>query len=196
MDVAGIVAAIGVPVTLAAITGWISGGQASRRALAAAAADRRRRAASALRDGLQELHDVLWDAYIGGRVDASHLAGLMAEFERVVRRHEDLLPDGGRHLRRSAREAMSCALGAPAVAALHVDARQEPVDALNGYWADVSLTWLEHAVRQLHEWEDKPHSRRIGLVPYSQWRRDEDDEARTSGQAALPALAAERQPKG
>lgn len=179
--------AIAVPVFLAAITGWISGGQASRRAFAAAAAERRRLAASALREALQELHDLLWDAYTGGPVDAGGVADAMTEFERLARRHEDLLPDGAQHLRRSAREAMSCALGAPAAAALHVAARHEPVDAADGYWADVSLTWLEHAARRLHEWEDRPQSRRLGLLPYYQWRRDEDDAARACVRAAPPA---------
>ena len=80
---------------------------------------------------------------------------------------------------------MSCALGAPAAAALYVDARRKPVDQLQGYWADVSLTWLEHAVRKLHRWEDTPRSRQLELVPYFRWRRDEDDAARASMQAAM-----------
>jgi len=188
------VAAIAVPVFLAAITGWISGGQASRRAFATAAAERRRLAASALREAVQELHDLLWDAYIGGQVDAASVADAMTEFERLARRHEDLLPNGAQHLRRSAREAMSCALGAPAAAALHVGARHEPVDAAGGYWADVSLTWLEHASRRLHEWEDKPRSRSLGLVPYYRWRRDEDDTTRAHTPAAPPAQTVELPP--
>jgi hypothetical protein len=177
---------IGLPVLIAAITGWISGWLASRRALAAAAADRRRRAAAALREAVQDLHDLLWNAYIGARVNGLDVADLMEQFDKSVRRHEDLLPADGRHLRRSAREAMSCAVGAPAASPLHVDAQSKPVDVLNGYWADVSLTWLEHAVRQFHRWEDRPQSRQLDLVPYYQWRRDEDDAARAQMQAVEP----------
>lgn len=192
MNLEALAAAIGLPIFLAAITGWISGGLASRRALAAAASDRRRRATSAMREAIQELHDLLWNAYIGEPADARDVADLMARFEGLVRRHEPLLPDGAGHLRQSAREAMACALGAPAAAALHIHARETPVEELDGYWADVSLTWLEHAVRQLHEWEDKPHSRRLALTPYFRWRRDEDDEARGRAQTAQPPNARPR----
>lgn len=201
MDAPGLVAATGVPVLLAAITaaitaavtGWISGGQASRRTLKAATLVRRQHAAAALREAAQDLQDLLWDAYTGVPVDAPGIADAMMEFERLARRHEDLLPEGARHLRRSTREAMCCVLGAPAVAALDAHARHEPVDALSSYWTDVSLTWLEHAARRLHDWEDKPRSRRVELVPYHQW--DEDDAARADGRAASRAANAYHQPE-
>lgn len=185
MDASGLLATSGVSVLVAAvtasITGWISGGQASRQALTAATLERRQHAAAALREAAQELHDLLWDAYTGVPVDASGIADAMRDFERLARRHEDLLPDDARHLRRSTREAMCCALGTPAVAALDARARYGSVTAAPSYWADVSLTWLEHVARRLHAWEDKPRSRRIDLVPYYQWRRDEDDAVRADG---------------
>lgn len=186
MDLGPVAMSVGLPIFLAAVTGWISGRLASRQALAAAVTDRRRQAASAVREAVQELHDLLWNAYIGERVETRELAELMTSFEGLVRRHEPLLPAGFGHLRRSAREAMANALGVPAAAALFSEVRQAPLDALDGYWSDVSLTWLEHAGRQLHVWEDKPQARRLALTPYYLWRRDEDDAARGGEHRELP----------
>ena len=101
VDFEAMAAAVGLPISLAAITGWISGALASRRALAAAATDRRRRAASAVREAIQELHDLLWNAYIGEHVEARAVADLMAKFEGLVRRHE---PPPARRQRPSAPE--------------------------------------------------------------------------------------------
>lgn len=61
------------------------------------------------------------------------------------------------------------------------------------YSPDVSLTWLEHVARRLHEREDKPRSGSLGLVPYYPWGRDEDDVG-ARWQAVPPERMPERQP--
>jgi hypothetical protein len=180
VDVSAWAEAAVVPLAVGALSGWIGGQQAARRAVQAAAAQRRGAAAEALRDAVQRLHDLLWDRYTGRPVDGAAIADAMTEFERLTRRHEDLLPADARHLRRSTREVMACVFGGPAGAALHSGARELPTDAFDGYWADVSLTWFEHVVRRLHDWEDDPRTRRLDLVQYYVWRRDEDDAHRAA----------------
>lgn len=144
---------------------------------------------------MQGLHDVMWGRYIGESVEETVIAEAMIAFERLARRNEYLLPAGSGHLRRSAREAMTCVFGAPAVAALHCAACRQSADAFDGYWADISLTWFEHAVQQLHEWEDDPRRRRLPLAPYCSWRREDDDEHRACGTARAVGLGS-RQSRG
>lgn len=139
MDALALTEAVAVPAATGAVSWWIGGRDALRRASRAAATERRGQAAAALRGSVQGLHDVLWYRYIGEPVDETAIADAMTAFERVARRHEYLLPAGCRHLRRSAREAMTCVFGAPAVAALRCDARRRSEGAFDGYWADVSL---------------------------------------------------------
>lgn len=184
MDALALTEALAVPAATGAVSWWIGGRGALRKASRAAATQRRGQAAASLRGAVQGLHDVLWDRCIGEPVDESAIAEAMTAFERLARRHEYLLPAGSVHLRLSVREAMTCVFGAPAVAALHCDARRRSADAFDGYWADVSLTWLEHAVGRLHDWEDDPRVKRLPLQPYYSWRRDEDDEYRARGAAA------------
>lgn len=180
MDATGWLVITAVPAGVAAVTGSFAGWQAGRRAAQAAARDRRRATAGALRAALNDLHDLVWNRLTGVGVTTEDVAAAMVSFEGLARRHEDLLPDDTGHLRRSTRQAMAHVFGGPAGAALHVDARTQPVDELEPYWADITSTWLQHAARRLHEWEDDPAMKRLGVVPYERWRRDEDDNHRGS----------------
>lgn len=189
MDVTGWLVITVVPAGVAALTGSFAGWQAGRRSVRAAARDRRKATAGALRNGLHDLHDLVWNRLIGVEVTSDEVATAMVSFEGLCRRHEDLLPDDAGHLRRSTRQAMAHVFGGPASAALHDEAKAQPIDELESYWADITSTWLEHAARRLHAWEDSPALKRLGIAYYEHWRRDEDGEYRMS-------LPAGRQPPG
>jgi hypothetical protein len=117
----------------------------------------------------------MWDAIIGEPIRSHRVAQVMRSFETLTTRYEDLLPAGAGHIRLSTRQALGCVFGAPAVAALHAQAGSAPVDVFDRYWADVSLTWLEHLAERLHEWEDQPGMRRLKVEPYESWRREGDE---------------------
>jgi len=157
----------------ALLAGW-AGRRAAIQARQVAREDRRRRAAESLRDTVWALRDLVWAAMIGSPVDSLRVATAAEHAEMTIKRFEDILPDGARHLRRSCREAMSNVFGGPGAAGLSADAAQMPTDTLETYWADVALTWLEHAAYKLHQWEDEPSARRLVVEPFYSWRRDED----------------------
>ena len=171
MDVATIVATTGGSALVTILGGWWT----TSRSRAGAREERRRRAAEQIRDAVWSLHDLVWDVLIGEVVRGHRVATAMRAFESLATRYEDLLPDGAGHLRMSTRQAVSHVFGAPAAAALHAQAARSPVGTVDGYWVDVSLTWLEHVAERLHEWEDRPTLRRLTITPYDSWRRDEDE---------------------
>jgi hypothetical protein len=167
----------------ALIAGW-TGGRAITHARRVAREDRRRRAAESLRDTIWELRDLVWGAMIGSPVDNLRVATASAHAETTIKRFEDILPDGARHLRRSCREAVCNVFGGPGAAGLSAHAAHMPTDQLEPYWADVALTWLEHAANKLHQWEDEPSAGRLVVHPFHLWRRDEDAAWRADSRAA------------
>ncbi len=176
-----------ITATISATPGALIAAWAGRHAVTQsrrlAREERRRRAAEALRDDVWQLRDLVWDAMIGVPVDGARVARVAARVETTIARFEDLLPDGARHLRRSCREALGNVFGGPGAAGLSAEAAQMPPDPVDRYWVDVALTWLEHAVTKLHEWEDEPSSRRVALEPFYSWRKDEDHEWRAEARA-------------
>lgn len=80
--------------------------------------------------------------------------------------------------------------GGPALAAVDARAEQLPLEPLDRYWADIAVSWFDHAVATLHGWEDHPDRKGIGLVPFYNWRCDEDSTvSRPSVARMLPASA-------
>jgi hypothetical protein len=174
MDIEGTALATASSVIVGVLLGCFTGWQATRRTRRSAYASRRGDAAEALRDEVWSLRDMVWDASIGTPVDGRRVARTIRAFETRVTRYEDLLPRGSSHLRRSAREAISCAFGSPGGAALWAEAAELPADEANGHWVDVAVTWLEYVARRLHDWQDNPGVRELTIEPFYSWRRDED----------------------
>lgn len=185
VNVSTLLASAAISAVPAVAVAWWSGHQAGRRAARTAREDRCRDAADKIRNAIWTLHDLVWDVIIEADVDARRVARAMSTFEAHATRYEDLLPQGAGHFKRSAREAMTSIFGAPAVAGLHARAATQPVNDPDRYWADVSVSWLEHAAQRLHEWQDEPGRRRLKIEPFYSWRRAEDEvwraAARTEG---------------
>jgi hypothetical protein len=110
---------------------------------------------------------------------SSQISAVMQKFERQCLRWEPMLPTGARHVRVSARQAMAHLFGAPASGAIDPTAAEKPTHPFDRYWWDIGTTYLDHARNCLGAWlVDDHRSRQVRLVPYCQWRRDEDDAAR------------------
>jgi hypothetical protein len=50
-----------------------------------------------------------------------------------------------------------------------------PLTALDRYWWDVGRSYLEHASACVQRWLVADGHRDLAVLPYYQWRRDEDD---------------------
>lgn len=98
-----------------------------------------------------------------------------------------MLPTGARHVRVSVRQAMAHCFGPSACGAMDPTAAEKPVYPFDKYWWDIGTTYLDHARNSLGSWlVDDRRSLQVRLVPYYQWRRDEDDAARI-GHSPSPA---------
>ena len=133
----------------------------------------RRAAVQGLSNDLLLLQTIIEHADVQ-RSQEADISAAMQRFERESQRWEDQLPEGAEHLRRSVREAMVVCFGAPAIAGIDPRAAGLPADEFDWHWWDISSSWLEHAQRQLQRWLIDNRRHPLKVIPYYQWRRDED----------------------
>ncbi len=133
-----------------------------------------RRAVDQLAHALWTLHAVIEHADVRQPPNAV-VSDAMTVFERDWQRWQHQLPGGVRHRRRSAREAMACFFGPSAVVGLDPRAATTPLTALDRYWWDVGRSYLEHAHACVQRWLVADGHRDLNVLPYYQWRRDEDE---------------------
>jgi hypothetical protein len=108
------------------------------------------------------------------RPQEADISAAMQRFHWEWQRWEHQLPEGAEHLRRSAGEAMAVCFGMPAIAGRDPRAAGLPADEFDWHWWDISSSWLDHAQGRLQRWLIDNRRRPLKVIPYGQWRRDED----------------------
>jgi hypothetical protein len=134
----------------------------------------RREVADTLLSRVQSLRTLSWHAACGHNLDPRDVAESANSFELAALNAEGALPQGAVHLRCSAREALANLFGPVGASGLLPQAAFRPLDVIDPYWADISLSWFAHTEDQLRKWRDSPAQRRLQIAPYHSWRRDED----------------------
>lgn len=132
-----------------------------------------RHAADELSVAVADVRELMWARRVV-EPDPAEVARVMAEADRVCRRHEGRLPPRWGHLRLSVRSAAANYLGATAASAVDPRLGSLPLDPHEDHWWDVGTDYLDYVVRMLQRWRDEPEIG-VALSPYDVWRRDEDD---------------------
>lgn len=135
--------------------------------------DAQRAAIEHVVNALDEVRGLIENADVA-MPNAIEISTVMKGFERKSQRWEPMLPSGARHIRVSVRQAMAHCFGGPALAAFDPDASAKPIHRFDRYWWDVGHTYIEHASSVIGFWLVDNRRRPLKLIPYSEWRRDED----------------------
>lgn len=117
------------------------------------------------------------------RPEPSDVAAAIDEFEAQCLQHGVALPKGLRGVRREVRAALGNYFGGVCLAA--VDARMSdfPLAEPDPYWLDISLSYVEYVMAQLQLSVVVP--RQSEMLPFHQWRRDEDHDHRREASRRL-----------
>jgi|GEM_PF-3102863 len=114
--------------------------------------------------------------------DPDIIAKLAYDLDRTCRAHQRSLPKGMGGIRREVRAAAAHYLGGPSGYALDPRLKGLPLSHHEHYWWDISTTYLDYVVDTLGQWRNNPKARRVELIPFFQWRRDEDEGYRTQSE--------------
>lgn len=138
--------------------------------------DAQRRAIENLFAALDQVMALIENADVA-QPSSIEIGAVMKNFERKSGRWEPMLPPGVRHARVSVRQAMAHCFGPPALAAFDPEAATKPVHRFDRYWWDVGCTYVEHASKVIGFWLVDDRRKPLDLIPFYEWRRDEDAEA-------------------
>lgn len=148
-----------------------------------------RQAVTAMADAVQTLRDVMWAA-AASAPDESVVRSATYAARRACLAHRAILPRGLRGLSREVTAAATNYFGGSSVDAIEPCSHTVPLSEHERYWWDVSVTYLDYVVDTLQLWQENPSRRRVELVRFHEWRRDEDAyyRERKAAQAALEAI--------
>lgn len=135
-------------------------------------------AAAAIIESVGAMREAIW-ASAEVSPDPDNVAKLAYELDRTCRAHQRSLPPGLRGVRREVRAAAGNYLGGASGYAIDPGFRQLPFSHHDYYWWDISTTYLDYVVDTLGQWRNRPRVRRVELIPFHEWRRDEDEDYRT-----------------
>ena len=111
-------------------------------------------------------------------VQPADVSAAMSEFETLSMQHDVALPRGLRSLRREIRAAVGNYFGGASLAAIDIRMNAYPLSEADPYWQEISRSYMEYAMAKLRLSLVQPGERRGELIPFHQWRREEDEENR------------------
>lgn len=130
-------------------------------------------AAAAIIDAVGAMREVIW-ASAEVPPDPDVIAKLAYDLDRTCRAHRTSLPKGMGGLRHEVREATGNYLGGASGYALNPSLKELPFSDHERYWWDMTTTHLDYVVDTLGAWRNNPQARRVDLVAFHDWHRDED----------------------
>ena len=145
----------------------------TRQHLWAKSLDRAMEATDAVVDAIQDLREAVWAA-ARQTPNPEVIAERIYRVDRECRHYASVLPGLGA-VRHSVREAAGNYFGGAGGYAVSPQLKDVPVSAHDPYWWDISLTYLDYVVHQLSRGKWSSKRRNATLIPFDQWRRDEDE---------------------
>ena len=130
-------------------------------------------AATAIIDSVAGIREAIW-ASAEVRPEPDVMARLAYDLDRTCRAHQASLPAGLRSVIREVRAAATNYLGGASGYAVDRRLRSLPFSEHERYWWDITTTYLDYVVDTLGQWRSHHRGKRVDLIPFHEWRRDED----------------------
>lgn len=131
-------------------------------------------AAADLIDSVGAMREAVW-ASAKTRPNPDSIETLAYDLDRTCRAHQRSLPKGLHSLRHELRAATGNYLGGASGYALDPELSAVPLSDHEQYWWDIATTYLDYVIDTLGMWRSNPNIRGFELIPFHEWRRDEDD---------------------
>ena len=123
---------------------------------------------------LAALRRTLWDTAKTDDSSGEALSNAVHDVRLAFEIHGPHLPHEIAVLGREVSMAVGNYAGAPGLAFVAPAIGAYPISAHDPYWWDVTVTYVDYAIRRVQAWRRHPTSLRSSTTRFEQWRRAED----------------------